>query len=200
MIDAPILERELAALPAELDTLLQMPFPGSAAEPNDTYAWESWQTFFSHAPQRVIYPILDDYHNCEAEPPDGDDATDDNESHLDCDERWDRRDATYSAFFERCVQALTATLGKPQALNRKDITSRWLPMFNPDHPGFERYTPALLVDPDVVLFSNDRLDMAWWRSGERLVLLHYVGAKGDGTFQFGMSLCVLPDDGTVLGE
>lgn len=181
------IDRLLGELPAELQLLLQAPFPAVAATPNSSFSWEEWQAWFADAPGRLVHPIADGYRDYES---------DDEDPIADFDVAWSGLDEQYRAMAGRCVAVLEAALGPARLLSVRDLWSLSMPgLYTPDHPGFERDLPPPLRDFDALLTCIDRTDVAWWRVAGRLVLLHHIGAKGDGDVHFSIALVVLAGDG-----
>ena len=157
------IDRLLCDLPAELQRLLHAPFPSAVAPPDSTFSWEEWQRWFADAPGRRVHLIADGYRDYE--------NGDDEEPVDDFDQAWNELDAQYRSMAERCVAILEAELGPAHRLGMRDLLSLSMPgWYTPEHPDFERDLPPQLRDPDIVLQSMDRTDIAWWRADGRLVL------------------------------
>lgn len=186
MPDRIPIDRLLGELPAELQRLLHAPFPSVEAPPNASFSREEWQRWFADAPDRLVHSIADGYRDCE--------SGDDEDPIDDFDEAWRGFDDAFRPMARRCVAVLEQELGPARLLSVNDLWSLAAPgWYTPDHPDFERDLPPRLRNGEILLTSIDRTDIAWWRTGGRLVLLHYIGVKGDGDVHFAIALVVLAD-------
>lgn len=173
------IDDQIRRAPVTLEALLEKDFPAENDPPHPHYAWDFYCAFLANAPRRLISIIEAEYHDpAQAEP-----GEDKDQGAMETD---------YLGYFERAIAATEAAWGPATRLPSANYQQRAREWGVGHKLGSVDGTDHALFDDD--MFNFDRSDIAYWRRGDRIALIHFASQWGDGDFQLSVCACVVPSD------